>query len=123
MRQFHQQTIPSLAERFSGAGAGGQSSSAFGQQLGQAGAGLAENLGALRGNLQMQAASGLSNQMTSALQQRPFENLFRPATQGLMGSLMPGIGSGIGSGIGMGGGMALFQLLSKLMGSQNRSIG
>jgi hypothetical protein len=49
MRQFQEQTVPQLAERFSGLGA--QRSSAFGQALGGAGAGLQENLAALKGNL------------------------------------------------------------------------
>lgn len=56
MRQFNEQIIPGLAERFSGAGAGSQSSSAFQQALGGAGADLTERLGALRSGLQMQAA-------------------------------------------------------------------
>lgn len=56
MRQFNEQIIPQLAERFSGAGAGAQSSSAFQQALGQSGADLSERLAALKGNLGMQAA-------------------------------------------------------------------
>jgi hypothetical protein len=56
MRQFNEQIVPGLAERFSGLGAGSQSSSAFQQALGQAGAGLAENLQSLRSGLQMQGA-------------------------------------------------------------------
>ena len=56
-RQFEEQTIPSIAERFSGMGA--QKSSAFGQQLGQAGAGLEENLAAQRSGLGMSAISQL----------------------------------------------------------------
>lgn len=70
MRQFQEQIIPKLAERFSGMGAGAQSSSAFQQALGQAGAGLSENLQALRSGLQMQA-------LPSALgfAQQPISNL------------------------------------------------
>ena len=45
--QFNQQTIPGIAERFTSLGAGAQRSSAFQQQLGQAGAGLEEALAAL----------------------------------------------------------------------------
>ena len=56
MRQFQEQVIPGLAERFAGMGAGAQSSSAFNQALGAAGAGLQEQLAALRGNLGLQAA-------------------------------------------------------------------
>lgn len=46
-QQFQQQTIPGIAERFTGMGAGAQQSSAFPQILGQAGAGLESSLAAL----------------------------------------------------------------------------
>ena len=44
-QNFAQQTVPSIAERFSGLGA--QKSSAFGQQLGQAASGLESSLASL----------------------------------------------------------------------------
>ncbi len=47
LRQFQEQTIPGIAETFAGLGAGAQSSSAFQQSLGAAGAGLQENLAAM----------------------------------------------------------------------------
>lgn len=56
-RQFEEQTIPGIAERFAGLNA--QGSSAFGQSLSQAGAGLSENLAALRANLKGQAMAQL----------------------------------------------------------------
>ena len=59
-REFNEQIIPGLAERFSGMGAGAQNSSAFQQSLGQAGAGLTEKLAQLRAGLQGQAAQGLA---------------------------------------------------------------
>jgi len=46
--RFQQQTIPSIAERFTALGAGSQGSSAFAQQLGGAGADLQRELAALR---------------------------------------------------------------------------
>lgn len=49
LRQFREQTVPEIAERFTGQDA--QRSSAFGQTMGQAGAALQENLAALKGNL------------------------------------------------------------------------
>jgi hypothetical protein len=70
MRQFNEQTVPALAERFSGLGAGAQSSSAFQQALGQAGAGLQENLAALHSGNQMQ---GLGQALNYA--QQPISNL------------------------------------------------
>jgi len=70
MRQFNEQTVPGLAERFSGMGSGAQSSSAFSQALGAAGAGLQENLASLRGQLQM---GGLGQALGYA--QQPISNL------------------------------------------------
>ena len=70
MRQFHEQIVPALAERFSGLGAGAQSSSAFSQALGSAGAGLSENLAALRGQLGLQGAG-----MGLGYAQQPISNL------------------------------------------------
>lgn len=55
LRQFNEQIVPGLAERFAGMGAGAQSSSAFNQALGAAGAGLQENLASLREGLRFQA--------------------------------------------------------------------
>lgn len=49
MRQFREQIVPEIAERFTGPDA--QRSSAFQQAMGGAGAGLAENLASLKGNL------------------------------------------------------------------------
>lgn len=71
-RQFQEQVIPGIAERFSGLGSGAQSSSAFQQALGQAGSGLSENLAALRGGMQMQA-------LPQALQfaQQPISNILQ----------------------------------------------
>jgi hypothetical protein len=57
MRQFNEQIVPGLAERFTGK----QSGSAFQQALGSAGSGLMERLAALRGGLGMQAAQQALN--------------------------------------------------------------
>lgn len=112
MRQFQEQIIPGLAERFSGAGAGAQSSSAFQQALGGAGADLAERLGALRGGLQQGAAG-----QALGYAQAPAEQLsnllgmqtqaFAPKQMGFGKQLALGLGGGIGQGLGMGltGGM------------------
>ena len=100
MRQLNEQTIPGLAERFSGAGAGAQSSSAFGQQLGAAGAGLSENLGALRGGLQMQALGPLMQMLQMGMGTPTFQWQQMPGTQGAGGAMAPGIGKGIGNMFG-----------------------
>lgn len=71
MRQFNEQIVPALAERFSGLGSGAQSSSAFSQALGAAGSGLQENLASLRGQMQLGAlpqALGYAQQPISNLQ-------------------------------------------------------
>ena len=109
--QFEQQTIPGLAERFAGLGA--QSSSAFQNALGSAGAGLQEQLASLRSGLQMQAlpqALGYAQQPFSNLQsllgmntqaflqkQMPF---WQQLSLGLAGGLGQGLGAGAGAGIG-----------------------
>ena len=83
MRQFNEQVVPGLAERFTKAGAGAQQSSAFGQQMGAAGSGLMESLGALRGKLGMQAAEGMRGYMGMGLEPT-FENLEMGGTEGML---------------------------------------
>lgn len=122
MRQFNEEIIPGIAERFSGLGAGAQSSSAFQQALGQAGAGLSERLQALRSGLQFggaQQALGYAQQPVSNLAglsgfglQPSFQNLLRPQTHGLLGGLL----GGASSGIGQAGGMAMMSKLLPLLG-------
>lgn len=70
MRQFQEEIIPQLAERFSGMGA--QNSSAFQQSLGQAGAGLTERLAALRSGLGLNAA-----QQALGYAQLPFQQAYQ----------------------------------------------
>lgn len=100
MRQFQEQTVPGLAERFAGMGSGAQNSSAFAQTLGQAGAGLSENLAALQANIRQNALSHLVQMMNPAFSTRAFQNVETPATSGLMGSLMPALGTGLGFALG-----------------------
>lgn len=109
MRQFQEQIIPQLAERFSGVGA--RNSSGFQQALGQAGAGLSENLASLRSGLQMQALPQSLN-----FAQAPFNNLrslmdvqtqaFLPKQPSGWQRFLSGITPGLGSGLGMLGGMS-----------------
>lgn len=114
MRQFNEQIIPGLAERFSGMGAGAQSSSAFQQALGQAGAGLSENLQALRSGLQMQAlpqALGYAQQPISNFQGLAGLGLgtqtkgYMPKQQPFWQQLLAGLSGGVGQlGGQLGGG-------------------
>jgi len=80
---FSTQTIPSLAERFTAMGGGANSSSAFGGAMGQAGAGLEESLAGMKQNYNLQQQQLL--QQLLGLGQ--MENMYRPETGGLMGSL------------------------------------
>lgn len=73
MRQFREQTIPELSTLFAGLGAG--SSSGFQQALGQAGAGLEENLASLHGNLKNNAITQLQGLLGAGMQPS-FENIF-----------------------------------------------
>ena len=81
LRQFQEQTIPMLAERFAGLGGGlgggALGSTGFGQAVGGAGAQLQSNLANLYAQLQQQAAQsafGNYNQLSSlALGLSPFQ--------------------------------------------------
>ena len=79
MRQFNEQIIPGIAEKFSGMGA--QSSSGFTQALGGAGADLAERLGAQRAGMGSQAVAQLMSMLGGGLTQQ-HENVLRPKTPG-----------------------------------------
>jgi hypothetical protein len=118
MRQFNEQIVPGLAERFSGGfgvpgAASAQSSSAFSQALGSAGAGLSENLASLRGQLQMGAlpqALGYAQQPISNLQ--GFSQLglgtnttaYAPKQKPFWQQLLLGLGGGAGQAAGSIGG-------------------
>lgn len=124
MRQFHEKIVPGLAERFSGAGAGAQSSSAFQQALGGAGADLAERLGAIRGGLQMQAipqalgyAAAPASQLQSLLgmSTQAFIPKSKPWWQELLGGLSGGVGRGLG--VGLTGGISGIGSISDLLNS------
>ena len=82
-RSFQEETLPSIAERFTRLGA--QQSSAFGQQLGKAGERLEEKLSAQRAGLKGSALGQLQSLLGGAMTPS-FETAFRPGTQGLLGS-------------------------------------
>ncbi len=77
---FAQQTIPGIAERFSALGA--QNSSAFGQQLGAAGAGLNEGLAGLESQYN-QGQQGLYQNLLGLGLGEQFQNQYHPAEAGL----------------------------------------
>lgn len=72
-RQFEEQTVPGLANRFAGMGSGGSlGSTAFRNQLGREGSNLSTNIAALRGGMQQQ---GVNQSLQYA--QQPFQNLMQ----------------------------------------------
>lgn len=106
MRQFQEETLPSIAERFTGSlGEGGQRSSAFGQQLGQAGERLQEKLGAQRAGLGSNAIQQLMSLLGTGLQPR-FETAYQPRQPGFLEAGARGIAPALGQFAGaslMGG--------------------
>lgn len=87
--QFNQQTVPSLAERFTAMGQNSLGSPAFASQLGQAGSGLEEALAAL------QSQYGMQNQKNAlqmlALGMSPgAENFYRGSQPGFGENLLSG---------------------------------
>lgn len=89
--QFSQNIVPSLAERFTSMGQNSMSSPAFASQLSQAGAGLAENLAAMRSQYGMQnRAQGLS--MLGMGLQPHYANLQQGAQGGLLQNIFPTMG-------------------------------
>jgi len=88
MREFQESTIPNIAEQFASLDA--QGSSAFGQSLSSAGAGLQENLAALREGLKMQAIQQMQGMVGMGTGQQ-FENVMRPETSGFLETFIQGM--------------------------------
>jgi len=110
--QFREQTIPGLAERFTGMGAGGQRSSAFQGALGRAGAGLEENLAGMKSGIGLQQQGMEQQRMQSLLasllgggMQPSFESYYTPRTQQSYGILPYLLGGGQQAAMGMLGSM------------------
>jgi hypothetical protein len=103
-RQFQEQTVPELANRFAGMGSGGAlGSTGFRNQLAREGSNLSTNIAALRGGMQQQAIpqllgyaqqpfSNMMSMMQNAL--TPTNNTYQPASAGFAGGIAPGIMSG-----------------------------
>lgn len=92
--QFGQQTAPSIAERFSGLGSGAQQSSAFGQQLGQAGADLEGQLASGRAQFGQQEQQQLMQMLNMGLTPQ-FDQMYQQARPGNLqnfGSALSDIG-------------------------------
>lgn len=113
-RQFNEQIIPSIAERFSGLGSGAQRSSAFQQALGQAGASLTENLASLRSGLQSNALSQLLGIGQLGLTPQ-FESIYQPGSMGGLQRFGASLGGGIGTGLEGLNNYSQMQELKKLL--------
>lgn len=95
--QFAQQTVPTIAERFTAMGGqGGQRSSAFPQLLGQAGAGLEQGLAAQQAQFGLQERQLLQSLLGMGLMPQ-FETAYRQEQPGFLSGLGGGLGAGIGS--------------------------
>jgi len=82
-KRFEEETIPTLAERFTSMGSGGQRSSAFQSALGRAGSDLESQLAALKPQIGMQ-------QLGMGLQPR-YDIGYKPASQGALSGLLPAL--------------------------------
>lgn len=91
--QFNQQTLPSLAERFTALGGDVNRSGAFGQQVAQAQQGMLGNL--LQGQQQQ-----IPSLMGGALQPQ-FENVVSPREPGFLEMLLSILGQAGGQAAGM----------------------
>lgn len=83
--QFYQQTVPTLAERFTSMGNGALSSPLFASQLGQAGAGLQSDLASQQAQYGQQNIQQLLQMLQLGLNPQ-VENIFRPAQSGPLGN-------------------------------------
>jgi len=91
---FREQTIPGIAERFTGMGAGGQRSSAFRSALGRAGSGLEQGLAAQKSGYNLQRQGLLQNLLGTGLSPR-FESAYFNRQPGLLESSLPNVLPGL----------------------------
>ncbi len=109
IRQYNEQIVPGLAERFTGLGA--QNSSSFQNALAQSGKDLALDLQGLRSGLQFQALpqafqyasapSELGLQLGRlGLGTQAVQNYYQEGEQGLLQNLLGGLAGGAAGGVG-----------------------
>lgn len=114
-RNFEENTIPELANRFGGMGSGGSFGTSFRNQANREGERLQESMAALRGGMQQQGVNqGLQYaqqpfqnmmQMYNQALGQPMMNQYQPATTGGWGSLSAPFAQGATSYWGGQGGM------------------
>lgn len=112
MREFQEKTVPGLAERFAGLGAGSQSSSAFQQALGSSSADLQERLAQLGMQQKQSALGGLQGLLGTPT--RGLVEKAKPWWQELLGSLSGGLGQVLGTAATGGLGNILGGLRNKM---------
>jgi hypothetical protein len=107
---FQQNTIPSLAERFTAMG-GGQRSSAFQGALGNAAGGLESSLAGLGAQLGQQQLGQLLPYGFA----QSFDTQYMPRESGFLENILSSLLGGAGQGLGQAGGQqGLLKLLSLL---------
>lgn len=109
-RQFQEQTIPDLANRFASQGSGGSlGSTGFRNALGRAGVDLQTNIAAMRGGMQQGAIPQLMGYAQQPFQNyqsllgmatQPTMNQYQPPSAGLFGGILSGMTSGWAQGAG-----------------------
>lgn len=109
-RQFNEQTVPDLANRFAGMGSGGSlGSTGFRNQLAREGSNLSTNIAALRGGMQQNAIPQMlgyaqqpfQNYMTMANQAlQPTENKYQGPSTGFFGPILSALTGGAAQGYG-----------------------
>lgn len=119
--QFNQQTVPGLAERFTGGTGGALSSPAFAAQLGQAGAGLSEGLAALESQYGLQNRAQLMQLLGMGLEPQ-FEYASQGAEPGFLQNIL-GIGGqyaplALAALVGRGGDNTWGSNFARLLGNQ-----
>lgn len=112
--QFNQQTIPSLAERFTSLGSNSLSSPSFASHLGQAGAGLEEGLAALRSDYGNQSRQHGLDLLRLGLTS-PYESFGVDAQPGLAQPIAGAAGQGFGEYLGSKAGSGLDWLMSAIL--------
>jgi hypothetical protein len=134
---FNEQTIPSIAERFTSLGGGAQRSSAFQNALGRAGSDLETQLAGLQSQVGLQDLNRQQSllSMLGQIGLTPsFEHFYQQGQSGLLGNTVQGLGQiapyllplllgagtggvGLAAGAGAGG---IVSILSSLLGGRQQ---
>lgn len=98
LKNFQENVLPQILEKFSGGGQAGGS----GMQRGllKAGTDLQSQLAQLMYNAQQQQKQNQIAGVNTVTGAKPFENLYKPATTGAFQSLLQGAGQGLGQAAG-----------------------